>query len=63
MSDKEIDGKLDQAKGKVKEGYGKVTGDKSAEAEGKADQAEGKVKEAFGEAKRKVKNALDSDKK
>ncbi|KQC34605.1 general stress protein CsbD [Nonlabens sp. YIK11] len=63
MSDKEIEGKMDQAKGKVKEGYGKVTGDKSTEAEGKADQAKGKVKEAFGEAKRKIKNALDSDEK
>ena len=63
MSDKEIEGKLDQAKGKVKEGYGKATGDKSVENEGKADQAEGKVKEAYGEAKRKVKNAFDSDSK
>jgi uncharacterized protein YjbJ (UPF0337 family) len=63
MSDKELEGKMDQAKGKVKEGYGKLTNDKSTEAEGKADQAKGEVKEAYGKAKRNVKNALDSDKK
>ncbi|WP_194850448.1 CsbD family protein [Nonlabens antarcticus] len=63
MSDKELEGKMDQAKGKVKEGYGKLTDDKSTEAEGKADQAKGKAKEAYGEAKRDVKNALDGDKK
>ena len=63
MSDKELEGKMDQAKGKVKEGYGKLTNDKSTEAEGKADQAKGKAKEAYGEAKRNVKNALDGDDK
>ncbi len=62
MSDKELEGKWDQAKGKVKEETGKATDDKSLESEGKADQAEGKVKEAFGEAKRKVKNTLSGDK-
>lgn len=62
MSDKEIEGKFDQAKGKVKEEYGKATNDKSTEAEGKADQTKGKIKEGLGEAKRKIKNALDGDK-
>jgi uncharacterized protein YjbJ (UPF0337 family) len=61
MSDKELEGKFDQAKGKVKEEIGKATDDKSTEAEGKADQTEGKIKEGLGEAKRKIKNALDSD--
>ncbi|WP_124980571.1 CsbD family protein [Nonlabens xiamenensis] len=63
MSDKELEGKWDQAKGKAKEEYGKLTNDSSTEAEGKAEQAEGKIKEGFGEAKRKVKNAFDSDSK
>jgi uncharacterized protein YjbJ (UPF0337 family) len=63
MSDKELEGKMDQAKGKVKEKYVKLTDDKSTEAEGKADQAKGKAKEAYGEAKRDVKNTLDGDKK
>lgn len=62
MKDKELEGKFDQAKGKLKEELGKATNDESTEAEGKADQAEGKIKEGLGEAKRKLKNALDSDK-
>ena len=62
MSDKEIDGKMDQAKGNVKEGVGKLTNDKSMENEGKADQAKGELKETIGKAERKIKNALDGDK-
>ncbi len=62
MSDKELDGKMDKAKGNVKEGVGKLTNDKSMENEGKADQAKGKLKETVGKAERKIKNALDGDK-
>ena len=36
----------EKAKGKVKEGVGKVTGDESLEAEGHADQAKGDLKNA-----------------
>jgi uncharacterized protein YjbJ (UPF0337 family) len=36
----------EQAKGKVKEGAGKVTGDESLEAEGHGDQAKGNLKQA-----------------
>ena len=36
----------EQAKGKVKEGAGKVTGNESLEAEGHADQAKGNIKQA-----------------
>ncbi len=62
MSDKELEGKMDKAKGKVKEAFGKATNDKSTEAEGKADQAKGEAKETYGEAKRNLKNAVDGDK-
>ena len=62
MSDKEMEGKMDQATGKVKETYGKLTNDKTTKAEGKAEQKKGEAKEAYGEAKRDVKNALDGDK-
>ncbi len=41
-------------KGKVKEGTGKVTGDRSLEAEGKADQ----TKSDFKQAGEKVKDAF-----
>jgi uncharacterized protein YjbJ (UPF0337 family) len=62
MSDQEMKGKMDQAKGNIKEGVGKLTNDKSMEAEGKADQTKGKVEETIGKAKRNIKNALDGDK-
>ena len=45
MDDDRIKGALDQAKGAIKEGAGKLTGDTKLEAEGKADKAAGKVRE------------------
>jgi uncharacterized protein YjbJ (UPF0337 family) len=49
MVDKDrIKGAAEQAKGKVKEWAGKITGDKKSEAEGKADQAKGKVQNTVG---------------
>ena len=53
MDDK-IEGKWDQAKGKVKEEAGKLGGDRSTEVGGKVDQAKGKVKEAMGELKEEL---------
>jgi uncharacterized protein YjbJ (UPF0337 family) len=43
-----IRGSAEQAKGKVKEVVGKVTGDSKLESEGKADQFKGKVQNAVG---------------
>jgi uncharacterized protein YjbJ (UPF0337 family) len=49
MVDKDrIRGSAEQAKGKVKEVVGKVTGDSKLEGEGKADQLKGKVQNAVG---------------
>jgi len=49
MVDKDrIKGAAAQAKGKVKEAVGKVTGDSKLEGEGKADQLKGKVQNAVG---------------
>ncbi|NKE46167.1 CsbD family protein [Roseomonas frigidaquae] len=58
MDKDRIEGAGKQAKGAVKEGVGKVTGDTSMQVEGKADKAEGKVLNAVGGAKDK---ARDSD--
>lgn len=55
----EIKGKLDQAKGAVKETVGRVTNDRDLEAEGSADRTGGKVQEGFGTAKRKVGEAIE----
>ncbi len=54
----EMDGKFDQAKGSVKEGVGRATGDADMEAEGRGEHAKGEIKEGFGEAKRKVSDAI-----
>ena len=42
------DGSLNQAKGSLKEGVGKLTGDSKLEAEGKADKLGGKIQNAIG---------------
>jgi uncharacterized protein YjbJ (UPF0337 family) len=48
MDKDRIKGSADQAKGAVKEGAGKMFGDKKLENEGKADKAAGKVESAVG---------------
>jgi uncharacterized protein YjbJ (UPF0337 family) len=48
MDKDRIKGSAEQAKGKVKEVAGKITGDSKTEAEGKADQVKGKVQNTVG---------------
>ena len=55
----EIEGKYEQAKGSVKEGLGRLTGDEEMEAEGTADKFKGNVQEGWGGAKRKVGDMLE----
>jgi uncharacterized protein YjbJ (UPF0337 family) len=55
----EVEGKYEQAKGSVKEGFGRLTGDEEMEAEGSADKLKGDVQEGWGGAKRKVGDALE----
>jgi uncharacterized protein YjbJ (UPF0337 family) len=47
----QAEGKLDQLKGAVKEGFGALTGDRSTEAEGKGERAKGKIQEEYGKLK------------
>ena len=65
-----IEEKIDQAKGAVKEGVGKLTGDKKIEKEGAAEKAAAKVKEVAEDVKDAiegtidgVKNVINKDKK
>jgi uncharacterized protein YjbJ (UPF0337 family) len=51
-------GKMDQAKGRLKEAGGALTGNERLKREGKLDQAAGKAKGAVGKAVDTVKNAL-----
>ena len=55
----ELEGKLDQAKGKTKETIGRAIDDDELEAEGRADDAGGNIKEGFGKARRKVGEAIE----
>ena len=55
----EMEGKYEQAKGSVKEGVGRLTGDDDLQAEGSADKLKGDVQEGWGGAKRKVGDMLE----
>ena len=57
MDKDRIEGSLHQAKGKIKETLGKVTGDAKTEAEGKAEKAAGKVQNTVGGVKDAVREA------
>jgi len=54
-----VKGAANQAKGRIKETWGKATGDAKTEAEGKADKAEGRMQNAVGGAKETAREARD----
>jgi uncharacterized protein YjbJ (UPF0337 family) len=53
--DDRIEGSAKNLGGKIKEGFGKLTGDTKTEADGKADQVEGKVQNTWGGIKDAIK--------
>ena len=55
-----LENKFDEIKGSVKEGLGKLTGDKSLEGEGLAEQVVSKVKEAAEDAKEAAEDAKEA---
>jgi len=59
MNKDRIQGSATQAKGKVKEVAGKVTGDSKLESEGKAEKAAGKIQNTIGGLKDTVKESVD----
>jgi uncharacterized protein YjbJ (UPF0337 family) len=59
MDKDRIQGAVEQAKGKIKEVAGKVTGDVKLEAEGKTQQTAGKIQNAVGGFKDALKEAVD----
>ena len=65
-----LEDKIDQAKGALKEGLGKVSGDKKIEKEGAAEKVNSKVKEVAEDVKddidgtiEGVKNVVNKDQK
>jgi uncharacterized protein YjbJ (UPF0337 family) len=55
----EVKGKIDQAKGNVKEKIGHATNDPDLIDEGLTDQAKGHLREGVGTARRKIGDAID----
>jgi uncharacterized protein YjbJ (UPF0337 family) len=53
---------MDEAKGRLKQGAGDLTGDDDLKREGKADEGAGKVKEGVDKVTDKVKDVLGRDK-
>jgi uncharacterized protein YjbJ (UPF0337 family) len=58
MDKDRIAGTAHEAKGKVKEVAGSMTGDRKLESEGKAEKIGGKVQNAVGNAKDTVRDAV-----
>ena len=54
-----VEEKFNQAKGSVKEGLGKLTGDKKTEKKGAAEKVVSKVKEVAEDAKDAVEGAIE----
>ena len=59
MNKDQVKGRVEEAKGSVKETTGKAVGNRELEAEGTVDKAAGKVQTNYGDAKEKVKDAID----
>ncbi|HKG16710.1 MAG TPA: CsbD family protein [Solirubrobacteraceae bacterium] len=55
------DGNVDEAKGRVKEAGGDLTGDKGLKREGKVDRATGSVKDKVDDAADKAKDVAGKD--
>jgi uncharacterized protein YjbJ (UPF0337 family) len=55
------DGKVDEAKGRLKEAGGDLTGDRDLKNEGKVDRATGTVKDAVDDVADKAKDVVGKD--
>ena len=58
MNKDQVNGRMEQAKGSVKEAAGKVVGNEKLEAEGKVDKAAGETQATYGDVKEDVKDAV-----
>ena len=60
MDREHVKGAADKAKGAIKEGAGKLTGDKELENEGKLDKAKGAAHNVAGDVKDAARNVADA---
>ncbi|HLK89304.1 MAG TPA: CsbD family protein [Polyangia bacterium] len=58
---REIKGKMDNIKGRVKEAMGALSGNKERQAEGTVERVEGAAKEKVAEAERKFDGSRDRE--
>ncbi len=58
MNKDQVNGRVEQAKGSIKEAAGKVVGNPNLEAEGKVDKATGKAQATYGDVKEDVKDTV-----
>ena len=56
MNKDQVEGRLDQAKGALKEAAGKLVGNERLQGEGLADKASGKTQATYGDAKEDLKD-------
>ena len=56
MNKDQVEGRVEQAKGHVKDAVGNVTGNRQMESEGEAQQVTGKTQAGYGDAKENVKD-------
>jgi uncharacterized protein YjbJ (UPF0337 family) len=59
MNKDQVKGRVEQAKGSVKETTGKAVGNQNLHAQGTVEKAAGKAQATYGDAKSKVKSAAD----
>jgi uncharacterized protein YjbJ (UPF0337 family) len=59
MDREHVKGFAEKAKGAIKEGAGKVTGDKKLQNEGKVDKAKGSAHKVAGDVKDAVRDVMD----
>jgi len=56
MNKDQVNGRIEQGSGKIKEVAGKLVGNDRLKAEGNSEQIKGKVQAGYGDAKETVKN-------
>jgi uncharacterized protein YjbJ (UPF0337 family) len=57
MEKEHITGKVDELKGKAKQGIGQATDDPGLQGEGVLDETKGKLKQAYGDLKEAIKGS------
>ncbi len=62
MDEDRVQGKIEDAKGRIKRQVGEWTGDEKTQAEGAAQQVKGKIQNAWGKAKDAGREVLDRGK-